>query len=531
MRHVIFARDRRKKKNRLKGLIFLMALFSIFIGIVLTIKNQTPDNDPQNTIALVVKQERTSEKSVAEDSEASKDLQANAEPAQPEKDNGLAAIDHGEPTYIDIEINEADNEDEHSLVQEDANATSYEDDLTEQDDEVEVAETPQGDEIIEDAIEPEVTEKLSAEAENALDDFLNVADQAMRIKKQFSYTVTRGDKLKDVLEQSGLGAATAKALERRLPQLTNLQAGQQFYWILDNQGELEYLNWLVSEKEEKILERKAKNQFAVRTIEKQGIWKQDVVRGTLNGNFNASLKAVGLSQRQISQLASGLQWQIATNKLKKGDKFAILVKREYINGKITGLGNVEAIHIISGNKSYYAIQADNGRYYSRHGETLGKGFARYPLQFTPRVSSSFNPRRLHPVTRRVAPHKGVDFAVPTGTLVIAPADGVVEHVAYQANGAGRYIKIRHGGQYTTVYMHLSKFLVRIGQSVKKGDRIALSGNTGRSTGAHLHYEFHINGNPVNPMSVKLPGTGSGMQGNERKAFLAKAKNIEAKLKL
>lgn len=535
MQHVIFARDRRKKKNRLKGLIFLMALFSIFIGIVLTIKNQTP-NAPQSTIPLAVKTEndQPSESSVVvAESDAPKSAPVNTEPASSDAKDPLVALDHGEPTYIDIEINEADNEDEHSAVQEDANATSYEDDLTEQDDEVDVADAPQGDEIIEEAVEPATqgTEKLSAEAESALDDFLDVADQAIRIKKQFSYTVTRGDKLKDVLEQSGLGAATAKALERRFPQLANLQAGQQFYWILDNDGELEYLNWLVSEKEEKILERKAKNQFAVKTIEKQGVWKQDVVKGTLNGNFNASLKAVGLSQRQISQLASGLQWQIATNKLKKGDKFAILVKREYINGKVTDLGNVEAIHIISGNKSYYAIQADNGRYYSRHGETLGKGFARYPLPFTPRVSSSFNPRRLHPVTRRVAPHKGVDFAVPTGTLVIAPADGVVEHVAYQANGAGRYIKIRHGGQYTTVYMHLSKSLVRIGQSVKKGDRIALSGNTGRSTGAHLHYEFHINGNPVNPMSVKLPGSGSGMQGNERKAFLAKAKNIETKLKL
>lgn len=512
-----------------------MALVSIFIGIVLAIKNQTSD-ESKNTVPIVLNSntEATNQAINSDNREISKkeDESSNLDLPQPEPKASLVGVDHGEPTYIDIEIDEAENEDEHTLVQEDENATSYEDDLIEQDDEVETADTASGDEIIEDTSTSKDNQPtLSTEAEDALDDLLDVADQAIRINKQFSYTVTRGDKLKDVLEQSGLGAATAKALERRLPQLTNLQAGQQFYWILDNEGELEYLNWLVSEKEEKILERKAKHQFAIKTIEKQGVWKQDVVKGTLNGNFNTSLKAVGLSQRQINQLASGLQWQIATNKLKKGDKFAILVKREYINGKVTDLGNVEAIHIISGNKSYYAIQAENGRYYSRHGETLGKGFARYPLQFTPRVSSSFNPRRLHPVTRRVAPHKGVDFAVPTGTLVIAPADGVVEHIAYQANGAGRYIKIRHGGQFTTVYMHLSKSLVRPGQSVKKGDRIALSGNTGRSTGAHLHYEFHINGNPVNPMSVKLPGTGSGMQGNERKAFLAKAKNIEAKLKL
>ncbi|MDH2998129.1 peptidase M23 [Pasteurellaceae bacterium LFhippo2] len=584
MQHVIFARDRKRKKNKIKALLFLMALFSIFIGIVLSLKgqgNKIPNSQP--TIAATKAATKSApvpneiELNLAEGSPITAES-TNKPKVELKKESEITGTDesanllHGEPNYISIEISEADDD---PVGEDDQNATSYEDELWDKDDvddeatsdkvaqpvenaesqpkqaeenqQVESEEPKESEQVVseenKDILEgeelvdetetkkPEDGIKLSAEAESVLGDFLDIADQAMRIQNQFSYTVTRGDKLKDVLEQSGIGASTARALERKFPQLASLQVGQQFYWILDNSGELEYMNWLVSEKEEKIFERKAKNQFAVQTIEKQGIWKEDVVRGTLNGNFASSLQAVGLSKRQIAQLASGLQWQIATNKMKKGDKFAILVKREYINGKVTDLGNVEAIHIISGKKSYYAIQAENGRYYSRHGETLGRGFARYPLQFTPRTSSQFNPRRLHPVTRRVAPHKGVDFAVPTGTLIIAPADGVVEHVAYQANGAGRYLKIRHAGQYTTVYMHLSKHLVRVGQAVKKGDRIALSGNTGRSTGAHLHYEFHINGHPVNPMTVKLPGTGSGMPEQERKTFLVKAKNAESKLKL
>lgn len=101
------------------------------------------------------------------------------------------------------------------------------------------------------------------------------------------------------------------------------------------------------------------------------------------------------------------------------------------------------------------------------------------------------------------PHKGVDFALPIGSPIIAPADGIVEEVAYQGSGAGRYLMLRHGREYQTVYMHLSKVLVKAGQSVKQAN-IALSGNTGRSTGPHLHYEFHINGRPVNPLKVKLP---------------------------
>ena len=333
-----------------------------------------------------------------------------------------------------------------------------------------------------------------------------------------------------MLEQSGLGDDDARALILQYPELGKLEVGQQFYWVLDNFGELEYLNWLVSEKEERIYERQEHGKFSYQRIEKKGVWRQDVVKGEIQGSFTTSLRNVGLSDRQIKQLAVGLQSQIATSKLKNGDSFAILVRREYINDTVTDIGNVEGILIASGNKRYYAIQASNGRYYSNHGETLTKGFARQPLLFTARVSSPFNPRRLHPITKRVRPHNGVDFGIPSGTPVIAPSDGVVEHVAFQAHGAGRYIKIRHG-HITTVYMHLSKPLVKPGQTVRKGERIALSGNTGGSTGPHLHYEFHINGRPVNPMTVKLPGSGSDMASKERKNFLERAKNVQEKLKL
>lgn len=528
MQHVVFARDRRRKKGRLKVLLFIMALICIVIGIGLVLKREDSQL-PKNAIAPTFEEHKLLGKEF--DSDDFRDILGT---------DMNAKVISGEPDYVDIDISDSDSrEDTAENVEEDMNATSYADELSE-DDESESQITNMGDLVISNAevfedlsialaqgdIKPEEKEEKAAEQEQT-----EAKPEPPRKARHYSYTVTRGDKLRDVLEQSGLAASFAKALERKFPQLANLQTGQQFQWGLDADGDLEYMNWLVSEKEEQRFTRKQKNQFSMQKIEKKGVWKQDVVKGSINGSFVASMKSVGLSARQIQQLASGLQWQVATNKLKNGDKFAILVRREYINGKVTDLGNVEAIHVISGNKSYYAIQAENGRYYSRHGETLGKGFARYPLQFTPRISSSFNPYRRHPITKKVRPHKGVDFALPIGTPIIAPADGVVEHVAYQARGAGRYIKLRHGGQYTTVYMHLSRQLVKVGQQVRKGERIALSGNTGGSTGPHLHYEFYINGNAVNPMTVKLPGTGSAMPDKERKAFLAKAKTVEARLKL
>lgn len=504
--HIKLARDRRKKKSRIKIATFFFAVLSIFIGIFLSSKNNvTTENttalitSPSNNISLndgVVSQNISAKGEFVDvqNKEVSKETNLIKEPHISDKNKELA---ENEKTETDLSYDDLDGQEE---------------------------------EVDQIKLEDDEMSSLPDDAKDALNNLLDVAEQAMRIKDQFAHTVVRGDTLKDVLENSGLSEETSGQLIASYSELKNLKAGQQIYWILDNNGNLEYLNWLISEREERIYERIDENNFKRQILEKKSVWKKDVLKGQISGSFSASLKSLGLNKKQISQLTTALQWQVSINKLKKDDKFAVLVSREYLESKLTGQGNVEAIHIVSGGKSYYAIQANNGRYYNRQGETLGKGFARYPLLHQARVSSHFNPARRHPVTGKIRPHKGVDFAMPVGTPIIAPADGIVEKVAYQANGAGRYIMIRHGREYQTVYMHLSRSLVKAGQSVKRGQRIALSGNTGRSTGAHLHYEFHINGRPVNPLKVKLPGTSSQMASAERKAFLVKAKTIEKILK-
>ncbi|NBH74489.1 murein DD-endopeptidase MepM [Rodentibacter pneumotropicus] len=481
MQHVKLARDRRKRKSRIKAAIFFVALALIFSGVMLGLKDSA-ESEPSVQSNL--------EPEIVDD--------VQYQPLKPEENLHTPPVSEQSHTE---------------------DATSYDDELQAQDDEAE-------------EVKPEFDElnDLPQDAQDALSGLLDVADQALRITHQFSHTVVRGDTLKDVLEFSGLEDDTAKGLIASYPELKNLQAGQQFYWILDKNDQLEYLNWLVSEKEERIYERVEEGKFKRQILEKQSVWKKEVLKGKVSGSFAASLRSLGLEARQISQLSSALQWQVSLRKLKKDTKFSVLVSREYLGDKLTGQGNVEAIHILADGKSYYAIQAANGRYYNQQGETLGKGFARYPLQRQARVSSGFNPNRRHPVTGRVRPHKGVDFSVPQGTPVIAPADALVEKVAYQAGGAGRYVVLRHGREYQTIYMHLSRPLVRAGQTVKKGERIALSGNTGISTGPHLHYEFHINGRAVNPLSVKLPGT-SSMATAERKQFLRRAKEAERMLKL
>ncbi|HHE9514755.1 TPA: murein DD-endopeptidase MepM [Haemophilus influenzae 10810] len=472
VQHVKLARDRRKKRAYIKVGVFFVAILLILTGILLTIKDKSEENPIFST------------------------------------------SDSGE--YH--ELNTSPNKNSTAL-QPDEDATSYDDELQAKDDEVDEVKLSSDD-----------LGTLPQDAQDALNGLLDAADQAIRITNQFSYTVTEGDRLKDVLVLSGLDDSSVQPLITLDPELAHLKAGQQFYWILDKNDNLEYLNWLVSEKEERIYERLEDGKFKRQVIEKKSIWRKEVLKGEIQNSLNSSLREKGLDTRQISQLSNALQWQVSLRKLKKGTQFAILVSREYLGDKLTGQGNVEALRISSGGKNYYAVQAANGRYYNQQGETLGKGFARYPLQRQARVSSPFNPNRRHPVTGRIRPHKGVDFSVSQGTPVIAPADGIVEKVAYQAGGAGRYVMLRHGREYQTVYMHLSKSLVKAGQTVKKGERIALSGNTGISTGPHLHYEFHINGRAVNPLTVKLPGTSSGMSSAERKQFLVRVREAEKMLK-
>lgn len=370
---------------------------------------------------------------------------------------------------------------------------------------------------------------LPSQAQDAISLFIEAIDDAWRINNQFSETAAESESLSQIFLRNGIEPSNAATITNNYPELKKLKSGQQLFWILDKNDQISFLNWLVSDKEERIYQLQDDGSYSREILTKVSEWRTEVVKGEIQGSLATSLNKHSISSKHTRLLSNALQWQINLRQLQAGDKFAVLITREYLGDKLTGQARVEGIHIISRGKSYYAILAPNGNYYNIKGETTGRGFARYPLSRQPRISSHFNLQRKHPVTRRIAPHKGVDFAISTGTPIIAPGDGQVIKVAYQANGAGHYIVIQHGQNYKTVYMHLSRPLVKVGQQVRRGDRIALSGNTGRSTGPHLHYEFHINNRAVNPMTVKLPGNNAVLPESQRRAFLSKAKKIEKQL--
>ncbi|GAB1440370.1 murein DD-endopeptidase MepM [Providencia sp.] len=385
------------------------------------------------------------------------------------------------------------------------------------------------DDIIQDSSEQLPDEGLAdtdAEAEAGTDAGENVGEVAPLAHE---YVVASGDNLTTILTQFGIEAGDVATLSNQHRSLRNLKIGQTLSWSLTEQGELESLTWEVSRRETRVFSRVGDtNKFEEVKQIRTGEWTNSVLQGTVDGTFAQSTNKAGLTRNEGREVIKALQWQIDFRKLKKGDKFSVLMSREMLNGR-SEQSQLIGVHLQTNGKSYYAFRAEDGRYYDSEGNGLERGFLRFPTAKQFRVSSQFNPRRVNPVTGRVAPHKGVDFAMPVGTPVLAVGDGEVI-VSKYSGAAGNFIAIRHGRQYTTRYMHLRQLLVKPGQKVKRGDRIALSGNTGRSTGPHLHFEMWVNQQAVNPLTAKLPSSG-GLTGKERKEYLALVKETKPQLKL
>ena len=196
----------------------------------------------------------------------------------------------------------------------------------------------------------------------------------------------------------------------------------------------------------------------------------------------------------------------------------------------TAYGNIKYVNLEIQNKNleYFIFKTDEGfyDYFNRKGKNVKKALLKTPLDGA-RLSSGFGMRK-HPISGFNKIHKGVDFAAPTGTPIYAGGNGVIEYIGNNG-GYGKYIRIRHNNEYKTAYAHLSKYNKNIykGKRVIQGDIIGYVGNTGNSTGPHLHYEIIFQNKQVNPMNIKLP-SGKILEGNELKRFNKEYKEIYAK---
>ncbi|VFP80504.1 murein DD-endopeptidase MepM [Candidatus Erwinia haradaeae] len=352
---------------------------------------------------------------------------------------------------------------------------------------------------------------LKDEMDNAISSEMNVHD----------YIVTHGDTLSNIINQYDVELLDIIQLIRCDRRLHNLHIGQKLSWTLNNKHQLQHLTWERSNGEIRCYER-TKKGFKVSLSLKMNSFQRKITTVRVNTSFINSARLAGLSTKEIQAVIKSLQWQIDFRKLRDGDRFEILTMYAMLNGK-KQKSELLGVRLHNTGRDYYAIRAANGKFYDHRGSGLTSGFMRFPTVKKYRVSSPFNLKRPNPITGKIIPHKGVDFAVPIGTPVLAIGDGEII-VSRFSSTAGKYVAIRHGHQYMTRYMHLNTLLVKVGQKVKRGEHIALSGNTGRSTGPHVHFEIWVNNQAVNPLTARLPCM-EKLTGKNRRNYLDKAKKI------
>jgi murein DD-endopeptidase MepM/ murein hydrolase activator NlpD len=231
--------------------------------------------------------------------------------------------------------------------------------------------------------------------------------------------------------------------------------------------------------------------------------------GVISSSLWNIIKANGANPLLALMISDILAWQVDFFDVKDGDSFRVSYDVAYIDDTTElYVSSVEGLVFVHQGKEFTAIpfvQDSIREYFDANGNSLRKQFLKAPLDFF-RITSRFSNARFHPVLKIYRAHHGVDYAAPAGTPVKAIGDGIVIARAFDSNGGGNYVKIKHNSVYTTTYMHLSRFGTGIqnGAYIKQGAIIGYVGSTGLSTGPHLDFRVHKNGQPVNPLNMESP---------------------------
>ena len=286
--------------------------------------------------------------------------------------------------------------------------------------------------------------------------------------------------------------------------------------------------------EKKIYVKKVNNKFVAGEDKKKLFSKLKLYEVEIHNSIYESLKKIDTPDEIIMEFVQLYSFDIDFQRdIRKGNKIKIFfeIYTDSQNNYIKS-GNINFSEIILDDESYelYRFQSEGDEfveYFNSDGKSATKALMKTPINGA-RLSSGFGMRK-HPILGYNKKHQGVDFAAPTGTPIMAAGTGHIEFVGNNG-GAGKYIRIKHLNGYKTSYSHLSKYASGIQKNVKvrQGQVIGYVGNTGLSTGPHLHYEVIFNGKRINPMKMKLP-SGKQLKDKNLEIFLAEKNRINAEI--
>ena len=342
----------------------------------------------------------------------------------------------------------------------------------------------------------------------------------------------RGDTLAGMLGRLGVADAEVHKLART-PALRLLRPGHTVAGRVGADGELLHLSFLSGRGTLASVERAGDGFRAMEGAAPLRV-EQLMRTGLISSSLFAAADAAGVPDSVAVQIADIFAGDVDFHReLRQGDRFAVVFEQYYLDGRPVHAGRVLAAEFTNRGRTsralHYSLAQGGNGYYAPDGGNLRKAFLRSPLEYS-RISSGFGMRR-HPFQSNWRAHTGIDFAAPTGTRVRAAGDGMIEFAGPKA-GYGNLVIVRHRGQYSTAYAHLSRFApgVQRGARVAQGDVVGFVGQTGWATGPHLHYEFRVAGQSRNPYAIAMPA-GEPVPAMELAAYRRHAEPLLARLEL
>ncbi len=343
-----------------------------------------------------------------------------------------------------------------------------------------------------------------------------LADQDLELWR--SDLTRRGEGVDSLMRRLGVSDAEAMAFMRSDPTMRSVfdgRAGKMVQARATTDGRL--IELVVRHAAPDSAQRQP--QFTRLTMSRQaGQWRSRaevaplvgqarLASGTIRSSLFAATDEARIPDAVAVQLAEIFAADIDFHReLRKGDTFSVVYEALAADGEpvtwVASTGRVLSAEFVNDGKSHqavwYADATGRGAYFDFAGQSKRRSFLASPLEFS-RVTSGFA-MRFHPILQTMRAHRGVDYGAPLGTPVRSVGDGAVEFAGRQ-NGYGNVVQIKHGNERSTLYAHLSRIDVRKGQSVEQGQRIGAVGATGWATGPHLHFEFHVRGQYVDPLQV------------------------------
>jgi len=274
---------------------------------------------------------------------------------------------------------------------------------------------------------------------------------------------------------------------------------------------------------------KQETGFAAKIVARPIEIRKRMAHGVIESSLFESATAAGLSDKVIMNIAGIFAWDVDfVLDIRQGDNYYVQFEEIWQDGEYVSDGEIIAAEFNNNGRTIQAIRFiddnEHSEYFTPKGNSVRKAFIRAPVDFT-RISSNFNPNRKHPILNKIRAHRGVDYAAPRGTAIIASGDGKVIFRGTKS-GYGKTVILQHGGNITTLYAHMSSFLLKVGvgSRVRQGQTIGFVGKTGLATANHLHYEYRLNGVHRNPRTVDLPDA-EPIDEQYRKQFMAVAEPI------